>query len=241
MFLSLQSNQDDACLLFNRCFELFAHQTHQLEQNLWIQPIYITVNEEREAEKEFQKKIFYPTYQKLVGYKQIINLLQSKTEVQTKLQNYITQMPLLIEMIHFKTELSNPEAFKLPLLILRRLFDSFEFLKMTRLIYPLTQFHILLHRTFTQLIEQQEFLKVSLEELYKRACQSSNHQNKYKTIIEKGIEAVNTYHQFTDGHIRPGACDLTQRFETVSMKTEVNYLVETDNHEDGNIIMRILR
>ena len=247
LFLSLQSNQDDACLLFNRCFELFAQQSHQLDQNPWIQPVYTTINEEREAEKEFQKKIFYPTYQKLVDYKQIINTIQSKTEVQAKLQNYITQTPILIEIIHFKTELSNPESIKLPLMILRRLFDSFEFLKMTRFIYALSQFHILLHRTFAQLIEREKFLKVSLEELYERACQSSNRlhqpnqQNKYKTIIENGIEAVNTYHQFADGQIRPGACDLTQRFETISMKTKVNYLVETDNHEDGNIIMRILR
>ncbi|CAF4185533.1 unnamed protein product, partial [Adineta steineri] len=242
-FLLLQSNQDDACLLFNRCFELFAQQSHQPDKNPWIQPIYTTINEEREAEKEFQQNIFYPTYQKLNDYKQIINILQSKTEVQTKLQNYITQMPIRIEIIHFKTELSNPESIKLPLKILRQLFDSFEFLKMTRLIYPLSQFHILLHRTFAQLIEREEFLNISLDELYKRACQSSNRlhqQNKYKTIIENGIEAVNTYHQFADGQIRPGACDLTQRFETISMKTHVSYLVETDNHEDGNIIMRIL-
>ncbi|CAF4435748.1 unnamed protein product, partial [Adineta steineri] len=151
----LQSNQDDACLLFNRCFELFAQQSHQPDENPWIQPIYTTINEEREAEKEFQQNTFYPTYQKLNDYKQIINILQSKTEVQTKLQNYITQMPIRIEIIHFKTELSNPESIKLPLKILRQLFDSFEFLKMTRLIYPLSQFHILLHRTFAQLIERE--------------------------------------------------------------------------------------
>jgi hypothetical protein len=244
LFLSLQLNQDDACLLFNRCFELFAQQSHQLDQNPWIQPIYKTKDDERLAERKFQQNILYPTYQKLIDYKRIINSLESKTEVQTKLQNYIITIPIQIEMIHFKTELSNSESNELPLKILRRLFDSFEFLKMTRLIYPLSQFHILLHRTFAQLIEREEFLQVSLEELYKQACQSSNRlhqQNEYKTIIENGIEAVNTYHQFADGQIRPGACDLTQRFETISMKTHVNYLVETDNPEDGNIIMRILR
>ncbi|CAF1384007.1 unnamed protein product, partial [Adineta steineri] len=121
-FLLLQSNQDDACLSFNRCFELFAQQSHQPDENPWIQPIYTTINEEREAEKEFQQNIFYPTYQKLNDHKQIINILQSKTEVQIKLQNYITQMPIRIEIIHFKAELSNPELIKLPLKIPRQLF-----------------------------------------------------------------------------------------------------------------------
>ncbi|CAF0853996.1 unnamed protein product [Adineta steineri] len=96
---------------------------HQPDENPWIQPIYTTINEEREAEKEFQQNIFYPTYQKLNDHKQIINILQSKTEVQIKLQNYITQMPIRIEIIHFKTELSNPESIKLPLKIPRQLFD----------------------------------------------------------------------------------------------------------------------
>ena len=247
IFLSLQSNQDGACLLFNRCFELFAQYSRQPEQNPWIKPIYKTNNEKLEAEKEFQNKIFYPTHQKLADYKKIIDRIQSQSQLQTKLQDYITQMPIIIEVIHFKTELCNPESTKLPLTILRRLFDSFEFLKMTRYIYALSQFHFLLHRTFTQLIEQEELLTITLKQLYERAYQSSNRlrqpnqQNKYYTIIQNGIEAVNDYHKFADGQIQPGACDLTQCFQTISMETPISYLVETDNYDEGDIIMRILR
>ncbi|CAF1461197.1 unnamed protein product [Didymodactylos carnosus] len=220
--------------------------SRQLDQNPWIKPIYRTNNEKLEAEKEFQNKIFYPTHKKLADYKKIINTIQSQSPLQTKLQDYITQMPSLIEVIHFKTELCNPESTKLPVTILRRLLDSFEFLKITRYIYALGQFHVLLHRTFTQLIEREEFHTITLKQLYERAHQSlnrlrqPNQQNKYYTIIENGIEAVNDYHKFAGGQIQPGACDLTQRFETISMETAVSYLVETDNYDEGDIIMRPL-
>ncbi|CAF3150845.1 unnamed protein product, partial [Rotaria sp. Silwood2] len=246
IFLSSLSNLDDACLLFNRCFELFAQCSRQQNQNPWIKPLYKTNNEKREAEKEFQNKIFYTTNQKLAEYKKIIDTVQSQSQPQSQLQNYISQMPIIIEMIHFKTELCSPESTLLPLRILRRLLDSFEFLKMTRYIYALSQFHVLLHRTFTQLIERDEFHIVTLKQLYERASQSSNRlrqlnqENKYDTIIKNGIEAVNAYHAFADGQIRPGACDITQRFETISMETPVSYLVETDNYDEGDIVMRIL-
>ncbi|CAF4039893.1 unnamed protein product, partial [Rotaria sordida] len=246
-FLKLHSNQDDACLLFNRCFELFAQYSRQRDQNLWIKPFYKTNNEKLEAEKEFQNKIFYSIHQKLVDYKKILDTLQSQSEQQTKLQNYISQMPIVIEVIHFKTELCNPESTRLPLTILRRLLDSFELLKMTRYVYALSQFHVLLHRTFTQLIEGEEFHTITLKQLYERAYQASNslrqpnQQNKYRATIENGIEAVNAYHTFADGQIRPGACDITQRFETISMETSISYLVETDNYDEGDIVMRILR
>ncbi|CAF3300655.1 unnamed protein product [Rotaria sp. Silwood2] len=245
-FLSMQSNQDDACLLFSRCFELFAQFSRQRDENSWIKPIYKTIDEKLEAEKQFQSKIFYPTHKKLVDYKEIINIIQSQSPLQTKLHEHTTQMPILIEFIHFKTELCNPESIQLPLTILRRLLDSFDFLKITRYIYALSQFHILLHRTFTQLIEREEFLTITLKQLYERAQPISNsfHQrnqeNKYYTIIENGIEAVNGYHKFADGQIRPGACDATQLFQTISMETPISYLVETDNYDEGDIIMRIL-
>ncbi|CAF4785056.1 unnamed protein product, partial [Rotaria sp. Silwood2] len=96
---------------------------------------------------------------------------------------------------------------------------------MTRYIYALSQFHVLIHRTFTRLIEQNEFHTITLKELYERAYQSlnrlrrPNQQDKYYKIIEKGIEAVNAYHSFANGQIRPGACDITQRFETISIDT----------------------
>ncbi|CAF4682522.1 unnamed protein product, partial [Rotaria sp. Silwood2] len=83
IFLRLQLNQDDACLLFNRCFELLAQHTRQLDQNPWIKPLYKSNTEKLEAEKEFQNKIFYPTNKKLADYKQIINTLQSQSEPQT--------------------------------------------------------------------------------------------------------------------------------------------------------------
>ncbi|CAM2729399.1 unnamed protein product [Rotaria socialis] len=246
IFLQLQMNQDDVCLLFNRCFELFAQHTRQLDRNPWIKPLYKTNIEKLEAEKEFRNKIFYPTNNKMADYKQIINNLQSQSEPQTRLLDYVAKMSIIIEVIHFKTELCNPESSQLPLTILRRLLDSFEFLKMIRYIYALSQFHVLIHRTFTRLIEQNEFHTITLKELYERASQLSNRlrqpnqQDKYYKIIEKGIEAVNTYHSFANGQIRPGACDITQHFEPISMDTPISYLVETDSYDEGDIIMRIL-
>ncbi|CAF1387496.1 unnamed protein product [Rotaria sp. Silwood1] len=55
------------------------------------------------------------------------------------------------------------------------------------------------------------FERLKLEESY--AYQSSNRlhppnqQDKYSTIIEKDIEAVNAYHTFANESIRPGAYD----------------------------------
>ena len=46
---------------------------------------------------------------------------------------------------------------------------------------------------------------------------------------------------FADGLIRPGACDETQRFKTITFETPVNYLVTNDNYDEGDIVMRILR
>ena len=244
IFLKLQSNQDDACLLFNRCFELFAQYSRQLDQNSWIKPFYKTNNEKIDAEKEFQNKIFYSTHQKLIDYKKIIDKVQSQSPLQARLQDYISHIPFLVEINHFKIELCNPELTRLPLTILQRFLHSFEFLKMTRYIYALSQFHVLLHRTFTQLIEQDEFHQITLKQLYERASNRwrlHNEQNKYYTIIENGIEAVNAYHTFTNGQIQPGPCDISQRFETISMETSISYLVETENYEDANIVMRILR
>ncbi len=55
------------------------------------------------------------------------------------------------------------------------------------------------------------------------------------------MEAINAYHHFTDGFIRPGACDETQRFSTVSRDTPLHYFVTSENHDEGDITMRILR
>ncbi|CAM4874703.1 unnamed protein product [Rotaria socialis] len=245
-FLKLLSNQDDACLLFNRCFESFAQYSRRPDENPWIKPVYQTNIEKLDAEEKFRSKIFSPTNDKLFDYKKIINNVQSQSEIQAKLQDYIAQMPVIIQFIHFKTEFCKSESSRLPIKILRRLLDSFEILKITHYIYALSQFHILLHRTFTQLIERDEFHNITLQQLYERADQSSsnlgqaNQKDKYQTIIENGIRAVNDYHTFADGLIQPGACNTTQRFESISQATPVSYLVETDNADEGDIIMRIL-
>ncbi|CAM4822618.1 unnamed protein product [Rotaria magnacalcarata] len=246
LFLKLLSNQDDASLLFNRCFELFAQYSRRPDENPWIKPVYQTNIEKLDAEDKFRSKIFSPTNDNLFDYKKIINNVQSQSEIQTRLHDYIAQMPVIIQFIHFRTEFCNSESSRLPIKILRRLLDSFEILKITHYIYALSQFHILLHRTFTQLIERDEFHKITLQQLYERADQSSsnlgqaNQKVKYQAIIENGIKAVNDYHTFADGLIQPGACDMTQRFESISQATPVSYLVETDNVDEGDIIMRIL-
>ncbi|CAF1318308.1 unnamed protein product [Rotaria sp. Silwood1] len=71
-----------------------------------------------------------------------------------------------------------------------------------------------------------EFYTITLKQLYEQAYQSSNRlhppsqQDKYSTIIEKDIEAVNAYHTFANGPIRSGAYDdLIQLFETISIET----------------------
>ncbi|CAF3097223.1 unnamed protein product, partial [Rotaria sp. Silwood2] len=127
--------------------------------------------------------------------------------------------------------------------------DSFDFLKMTRIIYDLSQFYFLLHQTYAQLITKDEFTTVNLQELYQRDrkywnysdnFQNQNQNDKHLLIIENGIKAVNAYHHFTNGLIRPGACDETQRFTTITMKTPISYLVTGDSHDEGDIVMRIL-
>jgi hypothetical protein len=159
-------------------------------------------------------------------------------------------MPILIQFIHFKTELCNPKNSQFSLNILRNILDSFDFLKITHFIYDLSQFYLLLHQTYTQLIEREEFSVVTLKELYERGQKHHENSNRLTypdqnnqqlLIIENGIKAVNAYHKFADGLIRPGACDETQRFTTISIDTPIHYLVTTENHDEGDIIMRILR
>jgi hypothetical protein len=159
-------------------------------------------------------------------------------------------MPMIIQFTHFKTELHRPKNSLLSLKILQHIFNSFDFLKITKLIYDLSQFYLLLHQTYTQLIERGEFLTINLKELYDRGQKYYNrshyqqYQNENKThrsIIENGIAAVNSYHEFADGLIRPGACDETQRFALISFESPVQYLVTNENPDEGDIIMRILR
>jgi len=220
------------------------------QENLWIKPIYTKFEEKFQAEQEYQNKIFYPIHQQLVEYKKIINNLYLHSKIQKKLQDYVSQMPISIQFIHFKTELCNPKNSQLSLNILRHILDSFDFLKITHFIYDLSQFYLLLHRTYGQLITRDEFSIITLKELYERSEKQLKNSNRFRylnqnnknlLIIQNGIKAVNTYHQFADGLIRPGACDETQRFTTISMDTPIDYLVTTENYDEGDIIMRILR
>jgi hypothetical protein len=219
-------------------------------QNSWIKPVYITLNEQFNAEQEYQNKVFYFVYEKLTEYKGYVNQLNLQSQIQKNLQNFIDQMPIIIQFTHFKTELNRIIHSQLSLKILRYILNSFDFLKITKLIYDLSQFYLLLHQTYTQLIERNEFLTITLKQLYDRGQKQYNYshyqqyQNENKThrsIIENGIEAVNYYHQCADGLIRPGACDETQRFTKITFDTPVNYLVTNENYDEGDIIMRIIR
>ncbi len=251
-FLSIRSNQNDACILLNRCFEKMAFLTmnHQEEEGSWIKPIYKELTDEHNAEKEYQNRIFYPMLQQLPEHKSYVNDLYLKTQLQINLQGFVSQMPINIQFLHFKTELNNPKHLKLPLNILRHTLNSPDFFKMTKYIHDLSKFYILLHQTYTKLIERDQFSEITLENLYDQGkkhyknvhqIQLLNENKSHRSIIENGINAVNAYHQFADGLIRPGACDETQRFTSITMETPVSYLVTTDNHDEGDIVMRILR
>jgi hypothetical protein len=248
-FLSIHSNPDNACILLGRCFEKIAFLTMD-QRDSWIKPLYITLDDELRAETEYQSHVFFPAYQSVAKHKTYINEVQLSSEIQNSLHKFITQMPITIEFLHFKTELCNPTHSYLSLKIIKQVLDSTDFLKMTKYIPDLSQFYLLLHQTYTQLIERDEFFTITLQELYDRVQKhlvNSHHQkyrhetNNHSIIISKGIEAINAYHHFTNGLIRPGACDETQRFSTVSCDTTVHHFVTTENHDEGDIIMRILR
>jgi hypothetical protein len=244
-FLSIRTNESDACMLLNRCFEQLTNLTKP--ETGWIRSVYTKIDDKRYAEQEYQNRIFYPTDQQIVEYKQFIDNLYLQSQVQQKLQEFISQMPIIIQFQHFKTELCNPKYVNLPLNILRRTFDSFSFLRMTHLIYDLGQFYLLLHQTYSQLIQEDEFEMISLRELIDRGQQRlklSNRLNlnqQHQIIVDNGIKAINAYHSFSDGLIRPGACDERQRFQPVSIDTSISYLVTTKEHDEGDIIRRIMR
>ncbi|CAF4331676.1 unnamed protein product, partial [Rotaria sp. Silwood2] len=247
-FLSIHFNQDDACILLNGCFERMAYLTVD-EKVSWIKPFYIDLTDKRNAEEKYQNDVFYNVYQKLAEYKSHINQLYLNSQIQMDLQKYTTQLPIIVQMANFITEMNNPINAKLNLRVLQQFFASIDFLKMTKTIYELAQFYLLLHQTYAQFIEHEEFMVITLKELYDRAKQhlsnftSSHRRNEAKNhmeIIDKGINAINAYHKFTNGLIRPGACDETQHFSEVSIETSVHYLVTNENPDDEDIIMRIL-
>ncbi|CAF5015880.1 unnamed protein product, partial [Rotaria magnacalcarata] len=75
------------------------------------------------AEEEYQNHVFYFVHGKLAEYKAYINHLNLQSQIQTNLQNFITQMPIAIKFLHFQTELHNPIHSALPLKILRHVLD----------------------------------------------------------------------------------------------------------------------
>lgn len=247
LFLIQNFGSDETCILLTRCFERLACLSRQPSQNPWIRPIFKLPDELQQAEKGFQNQVFHPTQQKVTEYAEFIERLNTRSEIQTSLHDYVSQVPIIIRFVHFQRELSNPSYSHLPLTVLRHLLDSFDSLRMTQYIYHLAQFHILLHQTFSYLIDQDEFHQISLYELYQRSrtsfarSQQFNESNKHLLIIEKGIEAVNAYHQFTGGVVRLGACDMTQRFVPITLETPVSYLVETEHTNQGDIIGRIMK
>jgi len=66
-FLSIHSNQDDACTLLNRCFGQIAQLTN--DENTCIKPVYTNHDEKFRGEQEYQNQIFYPIHQQLAEYK----------------------------------------------------------------------------------------------------------------------------------------------------------------------------
>jgi hypothetical protein len=220
------------------------------KEGSWIKPCYKSLADEHNAESEYQNRIFYPVFQQIAEHKSYVNELYLKTKLQANLQDFVNQMPINIQFLHFKTELNNPIYLQMPLNILRRTINSSDLFKMTKYIYDLSKFYILLHQTYTKLIEHDQLTNDTLQHLYDRGekhyknihqGQIFNETKSHLLIIKNGIEAVNAYHQFADGLIRPGACDETQRFTSISKDTPVSYLVTTENHDEGDIIMRILR
>ncbi|CAF0904066.1 unnamed protein product [Adineta ricciae] len=242
-FLSTRTNQTDVCLLLNRCFERMAYLTQE-QTNGWIRASYRSLTDQHHAEAEYQNQVFYFIHERLSEHKTYINNLNLKSEIQRDLQNFIDHLPAVSQFTDFKTALYHPRYSQPTLKILRDIFNSFDFLKITKLIYELSQFYLLIHQTFTQLIERTEFVSITLKELYDRGQkyyqQHQNEERSYQSIIDSGIEAVNQYHQFTNGLIRPGACDETQRFPKITIETPVSYLATNENHDEGDIIMRII-
>lgn len=251
-FLSIRSNLDDTCILLNRCFEKIAFLTvnHQTEEGLWIKPFYEELTDQYNAEKEYLNRVFYPISRQLSEHKSSINSLILKTQLQMNLQDFIDRVPIHIQFSHFEAELNNPIHSELSVSLLRSTLNSRDLLQKTKLIHDLSRFYILLHQTYTKLIEQDRLSEVTLKSLhelgekhYKNINQTQlfNENKPHLSIINAGIEAVNAYHTFADGLIRPGACDETQRFYMITLETPISYLVTTKNHDEGNIVMRILR
>ncbi len=251
-FLSTRSNENDACILLTRCFEQMAYLTihNQEEENSWIKPVYDKLDDKFHAETEYQNKVFYPVLQQLPEYISHVSHLHLQSQLQINLQDFISQMPIIIQFLHFKTELNNPTHAQQRLKILRQILNSTDFLKITKYIHDLCQFYVLLHHTYAQLIERDEFFEFKLKELCDRGqkhyrkinpVQFLNENKTHQSIIDNGIKAVNAYHDFADGLIQPGACDETQHFTSITIDTPISYLTTTDNYDEGDIVLRILR
>jgi len=251
-FLSIRSNVDEACILLNHCFEKLAFLTvnHQQTNSSWIKSVYQTLDDQHDAEKLYADQVFYSTYKQLPKWKSAIDDLCLKTGLQMILRKFLSQMPIDVQISDFKAELNKPEYSQLSLNVLRLCLNSSDLLQMTKHIHDLTKFYVLLHQNYAKLIEQSEFHDISLNDLCKRGkkhyrnvqrIQAFDEYKSHEKIIDYGMKAVNEYHKFADGYIRPGACDETQHFLPIDETTSISYLVTTDNHDESDIILRILR
>ena len=250
-FLSLSTrfNQDDASILITRCSERMAYLTLSASENNagnWIKPLYRTNEVKIQAGNSFQEHVFYYNLRRLPESKSEISRLLLQSQNQNTLLDYVNNMPILIEYKHFKRQLQNPANFSSPLNMLTHFLSNTGLLSISHLIYDLSQFYILLHQGYNLLIEYKEFETIKLSNLHQRAKQNGSITDQRflsynKSIIDKGIEAVNAYHKFNNGFIQPGACAQTQHFQQISWESPVHYLVTTDNHDEGDIVMRILR
>lgn len=218
--------------------------------NFWIEPVYNDLEVKRNAEQTYQEEVFFYIHEKLAQHKTYVDRVQLQSPFQFELQKYISQAPINVRSTHFKTEMYNPRNAHLNLQILQKFFNSTEFLTITKYIYELSRFYILLHQTYAQLIERDNFSETTLKQLHDRAkehltnythAQRQNEAKNHMDIIKKGIEAVNAYHTFTGGLIQPGPCNRTQHFMEISVDTPVHYLVTNENPNEGDIVMRILR
>ncbi|CAF1064818.1 unnamed protein product [Adineta steineri] len=247
-FLAIRSSQDDACILLNCCFERMAYLT-VLPENSWIKPVYRDFSSKVQAELSYQNEVFYNVHDHFAEYKTYVDRLQLQSQIQFDLQQYTSQIPLIIQESHFKTEIHNPKNAQLCLRILQQFMDSTESFSITKHVYELSRFYLLLHQTYAHLIEREQISEITLKVLHDRAKEHLNNYTcwhrrnearNHMDIIIQGIEAVNAYHTYTNGLIRPGPCDITQHFTKITLDTPVHYLITSENPDEGDLIMRIL-
>ena len=118
-FLERELSADETCILLTRCFEQLASFSRQPNSHQWIKPVFKERGEQYAAEKGFQDQVFYPVRQAVAEHAKFIAHLNTKSEIQKDLQEYIATSPITVKFEHFQTELCNPNYSHLPLKILQ--------------------------------------------------------------------------------------------------------------------------